>query len=67
MMVGRDFLARMGVDPYLFALAGAVALAALVPARGPAEAVAMTPFMAPSPFCSFSTARGFRRRRWSRA
>jgi sodium/bile acid cotransporter 7 len=40
MMVGRDFLARMGVDPYLFALAGAVALAALAPARGPAEAAA---------------------------
>ena len=39
-MVGRDFLARMGVDPYLFALVGAVALAALVPARGPAEAAA---------------------------
>ncbi len=39
-MVGRDFLARMGVDPYLFALAGAVALAALAPARGPAEVVA---------------------------
>jgi sodium/bile acid cotransporter 7 len=37
-MVGRAFLARMGVDPYLFALIGAVALAALVPARGPAEA-----------------------------
>ncbi|WP_424032330.1 bile acid:sodium symporter family protein [Methylocella sp.] len=39
-MVGRDFLARMGVDPYLFALVGAVALAALAPARGPAEAAA---------------------------
>ncbi len=33
-MAVRKLLARMGVDPYLFALIGAVALAALVPARG---------------------------------
>ncbi len=33
-MIGRKVLSRFGIDPYLVALLGTVALAALIPARG---------------------------------